>query len=273
MMTTASGDLLTWQSGLSDSAPMMDLSWSQWIFCAHKLIDQDVSTLAKTDFGGPANFDFDAQSFGTDAQGQRWYSRQHNRSAGRLYFQLSSLDKAQNALGAQRVKQVTDCLPRRCRGVMHMDYICREELDGGLIDDQLDDADQEYFYDLVFKIASYVHLNWRWPTVVGFYRPSDDRFDVVPIENSRLVVADQQLALSPLCSIELIVIIAVVIVLFCLIAQPFQQLKALFPIGRQLDHARLFVIAYIADEVAVYPPLLGQHCVFVVINRVCAVST
>ena len=150
----------------------MAISWSHWVFSAHKLDDHDVWVLSNTHFGG--GFDFDKQTSG-QRQGRQWYARQHNPEAGRYYLEMSSMAEAEKWLGAARLKQVTDRLPRRCRGVMRFDYVSRPELDGVEIDDELNRADWMYFDNLGLNMANHMNRDWGWPTVVATFQPGEDR--------------------------------------------------------------------------------------------------
>ena len=91
----------------------MAISWSHWVFSAHKVDDHDLWVLSNTHFG--AGFDFDKQTSG-QRQGRQWYARQHNPEAGRYYLEMSSMAEAEKRLGAARLKQrhrsATSTLPR-----------------------------------------------------------------------------------------------------------------------------------------------------------------
>jgi len=150
----------------------MNISWSHWVFCAHKLDDHDLWVLSSTHFGG--GFDFDKQSSG-EHNGRKWYAVQHNPHAGRYYLEMSSMAEAEKWLGAARVKEVTDRLGRRCRGVVRFDYVSRPELDGVEIDDELNRVDWMYFYNLGLNMANHMHRDWGWPTVVATFQPKEDR--------------------------------------------------------------------------------------------------
>ena len=146
---------------------MGELVWTHWIFTTAKLKDHDVWRLRSTHFG--RGVDFDSQSQGQDSQGRPWYGRQHDKAAGKLIMRLAYDREWEREIKPEDLKRIYEALPNKCRAVMRMDYVSREDFQfGQTVPTDRDHADSKYFDNLTAEFSFFMMRSWRFMNVLAY---------------------------------------------------------------------------------------------------------